>query len=442
MAGSKIPTRCDVAVVCAVMTELTAVKKAAQSTWAAVPVTDDDRYSYESTVIRSSDGQSIHVIAAVATKMGLTPAAVLTTKMILRFRPRLVAMAGVAAGVAKEDRDFGDILVPDVTFDYESGKVTREKDAIRFDRDPAPLDVDSNLISRIVTFGTDEALFAIANAYGGQAPAKKLKLHVGPIGSGAMVVNDRSRIDDIMEFSRKLGGVEMELYAVHRACKDASQPNPLFLGAKSIMDFAENKNDTYKHYAAYTSAEFLFRFLRANWTQLPLPTMRGSREEQNGEAHLNEVLRLGVECLLTLFPATNINGRYFALDHLDGIRVLRRMSNFHVEKAIMTGELGATHFRLDSPLGICEAFNKRRVVFKRIPPPAERTYPPDIAPLIDPEQKWALCAPILNEADPIGVLCFFSRDDVAPTPTVEERAKQVAVATARAFASGLQVAAP
>lgn len=72
-----------------------------KSKWSVV---GQSRYThvYESTQIQTVDGQNLSVVATVATSMGLTAAAIATTQLILQFRPRLVVMVGIAAGLVGE----------------------------------------------------------------------------------------------------------------------------------------------------------------------------------------------------------------------------------------------------------------------------------------------------------------------------------------------------
>lgn len=431
-------TSVDIVVVCAIGEELDAFKNASGTQWKTVPITNNDGYPYEVASIQTLTGDTVRIVCAVAPQMGLTPSAVLTTKMILRFRPSLVAMLGVAAGVVKDGRHLGDILVPDTTFDYESGKLTRHDDGtVEFLRGPNPLDVNSALVTRVKAHGTREVLDRIARSYAGPPPTTLLSLHVGPVGSGAIVVDDAAKMDAIQQFSRKLVGVEMELYAVHRACKESCTRSPLFLGMKSIMDFAQNKKDDAKHYAAYTSSAFFVDFIKASWNLIPTAARPDRR--QTG-SHLNDVIRLGVESLQQLLePRATINGRYFALDTKDGARILRRMDHLHVEGAIMTGEQGLDFAYIDTDeLGICEAFKAKQTQFKRLVPPEQRKYSPRIAKQIDSRQKWAWCTPVYSESRPIGVLCFFSRDDITTADERLEAFADVLVVCARALASGLE----
>jgi nucleoside phosphorylase len=88
------------------------------------------------------------------------------------------------------------------------------------------------------------------------------------MASGAAVVDAQPSVDGIVDHWRKLVGLEMEAYAVHRACKDTIEPQPKFLCLKSISDFAQDKDDAWRDYAAFTAAELCYQFLVAEWEWL------------------------------------------------------------------------------------------------------------------------------------------------------------------------------
>jgi hypothetical protein len=53
---------------------------------------------YRQTTLTTADGRDLRVVGTTSTSMGLTAAAIVTTQLILQFRPRLVVMVGIAAG--------------------------------------------------------------------------------------------------------------------------------------------------------------------------------------------------------------------------------------------------------------------------------------------------------------------------------------------------------
>lgn len=87
-------------------------------------------------------------------------------------------------------------------------------------------------------------------------------MHIGPVASGASVLEDQKIADSIVQQHRKLIGIEMEGYAVLASAEEAPLPQPKAFVIKSVCDFADTeKNDEYREYAAYTSAAVLKVFV-------------------------------------------------------------------------------------------------------------------------------------------------------------------------------------
>jgi nucleoside phosphorylase len=267
--------RFDIAIVCALPTpELAEVLHTGHEAWSDLPFEDDDPGSYHETEYRTASGQRLRVVAAAPTQMGMAASAVVATKMIRRFHPDMVAMVGIAAGVDRANQGFGDVLVPDCTFDYGSGKLKDGGKRLRFAPDPKPLDIEPVLAGRFGAWNREEPHLAeIRKGWrGGQPPNTALKIHMGPLGSGAAVVAAQAPVAQVREHWRKLVGIEMEAYGVHLACKQASRNPPMFLCMKSICDFADaEKDDDWQHYAAYTAAQLFHAFVTDEWETLFLP---------------------------------------------------------------------------------------------------------------------------------------------------------------------------
>ncbi|RKI18684.1 hypothetical protein D7Y15_07535 [Corallococcus sp. AB030] len=260
----------DVVIVCALhKPELEKVRVASKTKWERVAASRVDPSVYERTEYITKGGTTLRVVAGAPNQMGLSAAAVLATKMVMRFRPKIVAMVGIAAGASAEKQGYGNILAADTTFDYGAGKVVDNGGAIDFQPDPAPLSIDSRLRSLLKVWESGHSeLSSIYQSWPARKPQTVLGLHVGPLGSGAAVIDDGGVVSDVKSHWRKLVGIEMEAYAVHRACTDTVSPAPVFLCLKSICDFAHQKNDGWQEYAAFTAAEFCFRFLGGEWESL------------------------------------------------------------------------------------------------------------------------------------------------------------------------------
>jgi nucleoside phosphorylase len=206
--------------------------------------------------------------------MGMPASACLAMKIISHFRPKYLCMAGIAAGVIGA---FGDILVADQAWDYGSGKICTTTDQnSEFAPSPNYLQLAPRLKEKVEYFRTHRKVFLsqIHDQWPGDPTSHILSLHIGPMASGAAVLENAAVIQGIVAHNRKLIGVEMEAYSIFLACALAPSPRPLPLIAKSVCDFGTPpKTDVYQRYAAYTSATFIHDF---SLDQLA-PTIQDSR---------------------------------------------------------------------------------------------------------------------------------------------------------------------
>ena len=57
--------------------------------------------------------------------------------------------------------------------------------------------------------------------------------------------------------------IEMEIYGMMLAAESLPDPQPISIAFKSVCDYADpNKNDKWQKYAAYTSATFVYEFIK------------------------------------------------------------------------------------------------------------------------------------------------------------------------------------
>jgi nucleoside phosphorylase len=264
----------DIAVVCALAApELQALLRTGDKGWSERPSSNNDPSSYNETTYTTTWGQQVRVVAAAPTQMGMAASAVVTTKMIRRFSPDMVAMVGICAGVDRGSQGFGDIVAPDRTFDHGSGKIEDEGKVLRFVPDPQPLEIDPVLADRIASWKREDRRLAdIRREWQAKPADKALQLHRGAMGSGAAVLAARTPVRQLQEHWRKLSAIDMEAYGVHLACKHAARRAPIFLCLKSICDFADpDKDDDWQAYAAYTAASLFHDFVIEEWEALVSP---------------------------------------------------------------------------------------------------------------------------------------------------------------------------
>ena len=224
---------------------------------------------YRETLLATSGGKPLRIVGTTSTSMGLTAAAIVTTHLILQFKPRLVVMVGIAAGTRGGERHFGDVLVADPSVDYNSGKVSFAGGIREFLPDPYPIGLNPRLRSVLHKYRGDHPAFTdIRGRWRGLLPPGSNRVHIGPVGAADQVIDDESRILEIQRNWRKLIGVEMETYGVYRACYESPEPKPRFVSFKAVCDFAAVKSDSWQQYAAFVAAEFTAEFLKNEWDAL------------------------------------------------------------------------------------------------------------------------------------------------------------------------------
>ncbi|NBB16590.1 hypothetical protein GVN21_14600 [Caulobacter sp. SLTY] len=226
--------------------------------WQAAEPLDDVTFVRRGSF--SSQGQSFSVVAASASKMGMVSAALLAAKLVERERPRYLVMPGICAGV-KGKCGYGDIIVGDPVWDWQSGKHFVEADVAGFAIAPDPLPVSGFIRSRIDQLRADSKFWLGVKDASQSKPETELKMRLGPMATGSSVLADEDVLERILVQNRNLTAVEMEAYGVLAAAVDGRFPRPTAFAMKSVCDYADpTKDDQWQGYAAYTSAQALKEF--------------------------------------------------------------------------------------------------------------------------------------------------------------------------------------
>ncbi len=224
--------------------------------WSQALPMDSTTMVYRGTI--SINGQEFTVVAASSLRMGMVESALLTSKLIAKFRPQVVAMCGICAGVSNSV-NIGDVILADATWDYQSGKRTISNSGSELSVAPDIISVSDNVISRFQELANRTNIWSdIENKWLGEKPTHSLRAKIGPIASGSSVAADGETIVEVREQHRKLLGIDMEIYGVYAASRAALIPKPMTFALKSVCDFADGqKDDKFQAYAAFTSAKAL-----------------------------------------------------------------------------------------------------------------------------------------------------------------------------------------
>lgn len=210
------------------------------------------------------------VLIATDHSMGMASAAALSTKIIAKFSPKYLFMAGIAGGVKKQGRNLGDILVARTTWNYDSGKYSysEEEQKTTFEPDPEQIPLSPKMVTLInsvkknVIILTD-IFVSYTPTIDNLKPTNIPQVIIGPLASGSSVLSDKNKIEDIKLGARKLIGIDMETYGVFYSAERFSEKKQTIpISIKSISDFADDeKDDKYRDYAAHTSARFIYHFI-------------------------------------------------------------------------------------------------------------------------------------------------------------------------------------
>jgi len=271
------PTRTfDVAIITAIYKEYEQVTRLLQN-GSIPPFKDPSRTTYFQGELQINQYKRIKVLVACANQMGMTSAASLASKLIYRFTPRVVAMVGIAAGISGK---IGDIMIPDILWDYGSGRSSlEEKKAFGFYKMEKevfapyrfPITIKQDLIAELIRITREsdinQSVFDLGNSIIFDDKSQRLKSHIGPFVSGSAVIANDKILEQIKKQDGKLVGFDMEAFAIAYACNVSDiTPQPISIILKSISDFGNKKKsnvnkDKHQEYAAFTSANFLVLLL-------------------------------------------------------------------------------------------------------------------------------------------------------------------------------------
>ena len=218
--------------------------------WHKVHVRGDSQAYYEAFFKRGDE--EYRVITCQQEVMGMTAATMMASKAVAAFHPKYLIMSGIAAGIGEAARQlYGDVIVPDMIWDYTTGKyVGSDESEIRFG--------DIGFLPRPVMIKTDKEVMDVVRSTMGRED-NEFHIHIGPMACGSYVVANSKVVDKtIKALFPHTEGLDMESYSVLYVAENAKEPRPKALVVKSICDYADSsKSDQYQRFASYTSSGYV-----------------------------------------------------------------------------------------------------------------------------------------------------------------------------------------
>lgn len=195
-------------------------------------------------------------MAIVPSRMGLVGMAIASAKAIELFRPKIVAMNGICAGVDGESKLL-DIVVGHTCWEYQTGKF---KDG-KFKQEPYQVQLKPYFKTELEQLAEQPTFLANLKSGLFDTELKVSGILVSPVSSGSVVVADASRMAEIGDQHRKLAALEMEMYSLYESAAQ-SLVEPLFFGAKVVVDMGDaSKGDALHATACTLSARFVTEVL-------------------------------------------------------------------------------------------------------------------------------------------------------------------------------------
>ncbi len=199
---------------------------------------------------------SLRGVIVVQALPGMISAAIVAMKALSTFRPRAIAMSGICGG-REGETELGALIVPDVSWNYQSGKFKEGKLTADLLQVTIPPSVRSTLCHLATAEWSKKLRQGLMQSELEAAPIQML-----PMVSGSQVVADPAVGTLIGEQGRKVAGIDMEVASVLFAANEFFNGSGIVIAAKTVVDLANPaKDDRYHEYGCALSARFVVNAL-------------------------------------------------------------------------------------------------------------------------------------------------------------------------------------
>lgn len=194
---------------------------------------------------------NVHGLVILLPRMGIVNAAAISSLVAERYRPELICMSGICAGI-KGETEIGQVIIANPCWEYQVGKVTPTGFKIE------PYQISFKEKDRLLLKNLIEQECDLEKLYLDIEPnhLKPVMPKIAPLVSGSMVVADEEKVKEIVTQHRKLSGLEMESFGILQGVQ-LVDPSIIVFSAKSVVDFADERKDKiFQKESAVVSARF------------------------------------------------------------------------------------------------------------------------------------------------------------------------------------------
>lgn len=223
----------------------------------------------EATTIQGLNCRELYIggrLGAIITapRMGLVNCAIITSRAIDLFKPKLVCMSGICAGIEGKAKIY-DVVVSQVCQQHDFGKWGAngyEPEIYNVQIPPKLEQRITELLEKKEFIGAVHAGIVLArDEFPENQNSLDAKILLAPTSSGSAVVADEEMVKEIKTQHRKMTAFEMESFAVYEAARLASNP-PLYFSAKAVVDDGgRNKGDNFHRVACVLSARVVYELI-------------------------------------------------------------------------------------------------------------------------------------------------------------------------------------
>lgn len=237
------------------------------SNWEQLPNYPNDSVSYYKGVLERN-GKKFSIILPHPLDMGMSPAAILTTKVISNFGPKYLFMIGIAAG-NKKVNNIGDILIAEKSLNYHEVVELERKDKSPSQKFmQTPDSINKHLKTELTQFSNSDHIREIHSLYPYHNKiSKPLKCSLGLVVTGSSLLRSQTKVEEINEMYPNVVGLDMETHGFYyAAAHNLRQLPPYFVSIKSVSDFGDNTDHKLtpserRKYALHTASTAFEKFV-------------------------------------------------------------------------------------------------------------------------------------------------------------------------------------
>lgn len=198
-------------------------------------------------------------------RMGLVTASIISTKVLEYFKPNIICMSGICAGIEKKV-DIYDVVIPEICHQHDFGKWGKNG----FEPEPysVPLKnstrtkirqlINSSSFLQVLKDGLNPGRSEIPGACEHISP----KVFLAPASSGSAVIADENMNEIVKKQHRKMTAFEMESFSVYESARLAEFEVDFFSAKCVVDDGGELKSDDYHRIACIISAKAVHEIIK------------------------------------------------------------------------------------------------------------------------------------------------------------------------------------